>query len=446
MKEMHPFGWHDFLWLLLVLGTAGGLRAFYLYREADAGRTDPPLRVQDVPPTWESSPRPDGKTRPHETEELIENIKEHKWFVSRAPFADSEEPTAHVAPGHPCVLGLLRLAISDKDRFERVVRWMNAGLGALTALLYFCLARHAFQSLVVATLAGLFCAAYPFWVVNTAVYDDGPLNSFVLALALLLGIRAAQTGGAFAGLMFGLTLAGLALVRAALLPFSFAALIWFLWRSRSAKPGWLCGLLVFLGFANGLAPWMVRNFQLFGEPLPVVDSMYLHLWVGNNPEATGGSLTAAMFKTAPADELRTIKDQSQRYAKLADTVRESVRDQPVKTLQRRFKAGLYFFFGERWLTSDELPDGYLLGALLVLFPLAFLGWRWTFGWRKESVPLALAMIWIPLPYLLSHAEGLHGPRLPLDGVLLTYAAFALCCLIPGVGGELLDARPEKAAK
>jgi hypothetical protein len=49
------------------------------------------------------------------------------------------------------------------------------------------------------------------------------------------------------------------------------------------------------------------------------------------------------------------------------------------------------------------------------------------------------MLWVPLPYILGHAEGLSGPRLPLDGVLLCYAAFALVALIPGLNGDLLDA-------
>ena len=77
-------------------------------------------------------------------------------------------------------------------------------------------------------------------------------------------------------------------------------------------------------------------------------------------------------------------------------------------------------------------------TLLGLLVLAFLGWRWSYGWQAESMPAALAMIWIPLPYILSHAEALSGPRLPLDGVLLCYAAFALLCLTPGVRRYFLD--------
>jgi hypothetical protein len=46
-------------------------------------------------------------------------------------------------------------------------------------------------------------------------------------------------------------------------------------------------------------------------------------------------------------------------------------------------------------------------------------------------------MWIPLPYILSHAEALSGPRLPLDGVLLCYSAFAIGCLVPGWSARLL---------
>jgi len=78
----------------------------------------------------------------------------------------------------------------------------------------------------------------------------------------------------------------------------------------------------------------------------------------------------------------------------------------------------------------------LQGSLLAVLLLGFLGWRWTYGWRKQSRLATLAILWIPLPYLLSHAESLSGPRLPLDGILLCYAAFVIACLVPGFGSSL----------
>jgi hypothetical protein len=446
MTEMRRFSSTDFILLLLVFVVAGGLRVAYLMGEADNARTDPPARVQDPSPVLELA------DRPNEMQSLVHNLKEHTWFGTLAPFADREEQTAHVAPALPWLLGGLAKVVPD-DRFASTVRWLNAGLGAVTAVLYFLFARRAFRSLAVATAAGLFCAVHPFWVVNTGVFDDGALAACVLGLAVLLGARAAGTGGPFASLLYGLSLAGLALVRATMLPFAFVALIWFLFRSRSMPRGWLCGLLAFLGFANGLAPWTVRNLQVFGEPLPVVDSMYLHLWIGNNPAATGGTTTPAMADALPVAKLRDDKGrplrQPDRYAALAGAVVDEVREHPVETVRRRIMAGLYFVFGEDLFSTGRLAEGEVpfwlrmsLFAAMFLVPLlAVLGWRWSYAWRKESMPLSLALLWVPLPYLLSHAEALSGPRLPLDGVLLTYAAFALCCLLPGIGWKLREPAP-----
>src|SRR5207245_11292216 len=152
-------------------------------------------------------------------------------------------------------------------------------------------ALRAFGSRLVAGLAGFFCAFHPFWIVNTAEINDGVLASFLLAACLALAARASQASAPFASLLYGLGLAGLSLVRAALLPFAMVAVLWFLLRCRSSARGWLCALLAFLGFVNGLAPWAFRNYKTFGHILPVADSVYLHLWIGNNPKATGGPQT-----------------------------------------------------------------------------------------------------------------------------------------------------------
>jgi hypothetical protein len=239
------------------------------------------------------------------------------------------------------------------------------------------------------------------------------------------------------------------------------ALAWFLLRSRTVSRGWLAAVVAFLGFATGLAPWLVRNWQTFHEPVPVADSAYLHLWEGNHPGATGGAVPPSDWKGLESAE-RAALLQPQRYAKLAPLVWEEVRADPVEAIRRRIRAGVYFFTGERFWTqgrlADERPAGEtptpewlantypvaLNGTLLGMLALGVLGWRLTYGWRETSAPAALAVVWVVLPYVLGHAEGLSGPRLPLDGVLLSYAAFAVACAVPGVGRELREgARPER---
>jgi 4-amino-4-deoxy-L-arabinose transferase-like glycosyltransferase len=463
MREMPRFGMPDVGLLLLILAAAAGVRVGYLTLCADNARTPGPVQVQ-------------GDRSPEE-KRLVTHLAENWSFSTRAPFAAADEETAHASPGYPWLLSLLARLPLDPDS---TARWAQCGLGALTAGLYFLFARRAFRSRLVGGLAGLLCALHPFWVINTAELNDGVLAGFVLAAALFLGTRTSQAGGSLTSLAYGLTLAAAALVRAAWLPFAFVALLWFLLRCRKQPRGWFLALLAFLGFANGLAPWALRNYQVLGDVVPIVDSTHYHLWMGNNPRATGGPLAEqplvdalaqqrGQTPEAVASDLEQLK-QKERYRSLGTPIVDEVRRNPLGTVQRRLWAGLYFFFGETWFKEQKLwrvteappppadadepapsvPSWFtqsypvaLTGTLLGLLLLGVLGWRWTYAWRVESMPAALAVILIPLPYLLSHAEALQGPRLPLDGILLCYAAFVVLCLVPGVGRQLL-AGPQEA--
>jgi 4-amino-4-deoxy-L-arabinose transferase-like glycosyltransferase len=444
MTPMRRFGLVDFVLFLCVLALAGGVRAGYLMLAADYGRNAGPLVVQDA-------------ASDADLQQLIHSVKNNNTFVSAAPLADGPEETAHVSPGYPYLVGMAARFIAP-DRLDSTLRWGQCALGAVTAGLYYLFARRAFRSLAVGVLAGTLCALHPFWIVDTAAINDGTLASFFVGLSLFVGARAGQTGGPFASLLYGLALAGAALVRAALLPFAFVALAWFLLRSRRMPSGWLGALLSFLGFVIGLAPWTIRNWQVFSEPTPIVDSAYLHVWMGNNPSANGGPVDVEKLTTEQLEEVKNIKKQPERYARLGRFAWDEMRRDPPAVPQHRLLSGLAFFFGQREIGPEhrvvdvatpsedsnmpkELADNYegvFLWTVLGVTVLGLLGWRWSYGWRVESMPAVLAMIWIPLPYVLSHAEALSGPRLPLDGVLLCYTAFALLCFWPGVRRFLLD--------
>jgi 4-amino-4-deoxy-L-arabinose transferase-like glycosyltransferase len=444
---MHKSGQHTFFkWLgpIVVFVLALGLRSWYLVDFADSGSTSPPLRVQD-----------------QRLEDLADDLKlarGENQYLGRAPWNDRPEITAFAAPGYFFFASALyRLPVD----FEPAVRWTQCVLGALTAAIWCLLARKLFRSQLVAIVAGLLCAVYPIWIVNVGELDDGVLASFLLVVALLVGTLGSRTGGPLASLAFGLLLALLCLVRAVFVPFAFAAVLWYLWQCKRHQASWVSSVLVFLGFINGLLPWTVRNYQVFHEVVPVVDSAYYHLWVGNNPNATGGPLTLDKQKQTLAmgnveDRERLLRqlyemNEPERYDSLAHDIVHEVRDRPAETLRRRLWAGLCFWFGQDLLeapraptsTASDLPwlvrywQGIETGTLVVVFVLATLGWRWSFAWARRSRLITLAVGLCFLPYLLSHGMAQQGPRLPLDGILLTYAAFALVACIPGVSGQLL---------
>src|SRR5947209_3213693 len=312
MNETPRFGLVDLACLLLVVGGAAGLRAGYIAHYAGDGPADTVFVVQGQGPT-RAVPGETGAQR-SELEDLAHHLNEQRWFGCLAPLADRDEETADVAPGYPW---LLSLAARVQDEPAMLVRWVQCGLGALTVLCYFLFARRAFASTIAATIAGLLGAIYPFWVINTAELADGTLVTFLLAATLALGTRGSQTGGAFTSFLFGVMLAALAMVRAALLPFAFVAFIWYLGRCRTMRAGWFAALLALLGFANGLAPWTLRNWRVFQEPMPIVDSAYLHLWMGNNPRATGATLDEATLRESLRpdllEQLLAETEQPRRY-------------------------------------------------------------------------------------------------------------------------------------
>jgi 4-amino-4-deoxy-L-arabinose transferase-like glycosyltransferase len=466
MTEPRSFGPLDLLLFAAVVALAALLRIGYLVGATDGDRPQGYLFVQDFPGDT-ATPTPERA----DLTALVDNVRFDRGFIATAPFATKEEPTAHTAPGYPMLVGLLARVV-DPAALDSWVQWIQALVGSLTAGLYFLFARRAFRSTLVALLAGVLTAIYPLWVINTAAVNDGTLTAFLLALVLWLGVRAGQSGGAFSSLLLGLMLAGLALTRAYYFPFTLVALGWFLLRSRLIYHGWLCALVAFLGYVAALAPWIVRNYERFQEPVPIVDSAFYHVWIGNNPLANGGPATPSMIRGAEAqlNEGAPLKlgelEQPERYSRLGTIVRETAQNDPLGVLNWRIFSTLDFLLGEDFRTngvfaerlpqapkkdSEQPADSFvrdakeallnasnviLAATMILMLGLGFLGWRWTYGWRTESMPAALAMIWIPLPYILTHAEALHGPRLPLDGVLLSYVAFGLCCFLPGVSGYL----------
>jgi hypothetical protein len=462
-KLPHFTGW-TLLSLLLVLGCAAGARIWYVATCADNGKRDPALLVQGPTPLshFPEGTAIRGRTPPTQLDNLVANLAKRQWFGCLSPLAQDEERTADSAPGYPM---LFSVVVYWTDSADALMRWLQCALGSLTVGCYFFFARRAFHSTLIAILTGLLCAFHPFWIINTAELNDGVLVTFLVGVSMALGARGSQTGHAVTGLGFGLALAGVALTRAALLPFAIVALLWFLWQCRRLPSGWFAGFLALFGFVNALAPWSIRNYSVFDRPIPIATSTYLHLWMGNNPQATGSTLDeAALRGTLSDDRVKALLDepsQAKRYDQLSVECCQEIQDHPAESLSRRINAALVFVLGERWFEQRRLgmmlekadhvaeaPDRLrdhaetiLHATLLAALILALLGWRWSYSWRRYGRMASIAAVWVPLPYVLSHAEYLSGPRLPLDGVLLCFAAFAMASMIPG-----LVSTPKSAAK
>ena len=327
MKPVPPLGLSGLLGCVLVVAVAAATRVGYLVSCCDGGNATPSFAVQGPGPrpNLPSATTLRSRISPSELDELADNLQHHRWFGSLAPFADVEERTAHVAPGYAYCLSW-----SPDDA---TLRRVQAGLGILAVLFLFLYAWIAFASRAAAFVVGLFAAIDPFAILNVAEVGDGTVVTFLLAASLLLGLHAARSANPVTSLAFGLGLAGLCLMRAACLPFAFFGLGWFLIRCRTLRLGWFAGMLALLGFGNGLAPWTVRNYQAFQQPVPIVDSAWLDIWVGVMPGATGGDCDEkALRDSLDAKRLNEMLDepnQAKRYDRLSHDVAQRI-DEPAE--------------------------------------------------------------------------------------------------------------------
>src|SRR5438034_9630313 len=150
----------DLALLLLVMGVAAASRVSYVGECAAQGGAAPPLQVQgptpalDVPPWLLKPEKFRDREHPTELDNLVHNLVAEHWFGGFAPLTpDKEETTAHVAPGYAWLLALIGGATESWDQAEQVMRWLQVGLGTLTAAFYFFFARRAFFSARVGFLA-----------------------------------------------------------------------------------------------------------------------------------------------------------------------------------------------------------------------------------------------------------------------------------------------------
>ncbi len=465
MIPMPRFRWWLILPLVLIVSLSFGLRVGYLTRCTENGWKQTPIEVQG---SGRASHHPErteflGKTSPSVQDNVVANMTDHAWFGCLAPLGEEEELTTHLAPGYPWVSGWVASWAESPDY---LMRWAQCVLSGLTPIGCFYFSRRAFRSNLVGLIAGTLAAAHPFFIVNAAELSDGTAVTFFLVAALALGARASQTGGLFAAFLCGAVLGCLTLIRASMLPFALIAIVWLLWECRRFSFGWFACFLTLFGFINTVAPWSIRNYQVTGQPVPIVNSFYLHLWIGNNPLANGSQLDERTLRKALGNErLEAVlaeTDQTQRYQMLAHDCWDEIQDHPKATLVRRIEATLTFFLGERWLRQREfarvvkdpealaaIPDWLvdqieliLHAAFVLLLVLAFLGWRWSHAWRRQARIAALAMVLLPLPIILSHAEAMSGPRLPLDAVLICFAAYGLVGWLPALAKK---SKPPKLA-
>lgn len=343
---------------------------------------------------------------------------------------------------HPRIVVAAKLALALCD----------VATAALTAALVLLLfgggARRA------ALLAAALVAIDPFLVLASSDVTTEPLATLLLTAALVALLRARDTGAAGRGTVALACAGGVALGLACLTrPGSLAvAPAWLLLpvlgrrgddagATAHARRAGLVVLTAALALAATLAPWTLRNWQRFGEPILVNDAGGYNAWRGTHPR-----LHAMLSSTAPvrfADDSRALEADLERLAREAglgtaasprardrqwwEAARANLADDPARAA--RILARNAAAFLRPWLdpaAQSRLAVAVSAAWFVALGALALLGAGSL--WRRDRVLVVLLVAGVLLA-TLAHVpfQTVLRFRLPFTEPLLLALASAAAC-------------------
>ncbi len=341
------------------------------------------------------------------------------------------EPTAYWPVGYPIFLSLIYRVFGSHMVIAQV---LNVVLACLVTLLTYFFCRRLFDE-ETAKRAALINALLPSWIFISLLPNADILFSLLILTALYLTYRDSTPVNT---LLTGLSLGFATLTRAVsvFFPIFIAAYRYLTERRWKGALGQM--FLLFLLVEAVLFPWQVRNYRVFGKFVLVSTNGGRHVWMGNNPNASGGYMGERSFVPREVfyDYSLMNEIEKDRYAfrqgiKWAlQNPLQAVSIWPKKVIQLylRDSKGVTYGLHEGF---EQLPP-YLLMAFILLaegyyyaLGAAFLLGLWMF-WKKDKwsprfgllIGTVVYFTAIHLPFI---AEGrYHMPLLPLFAMIACF--------------------------
>ncbi|HLK32769.1 MAG TPA: glycosyltransferase family 39 protein [Terriglobales bacterium] len=340
-------------------------------------------------------------------------------------------PSAWEAPLYPFLLaGVFKLFGVYTLASGWMILALNSLFSALTCLVIYRIGDRLFGT-TPARWAAWTWALFPYaiyWPVR--VVWETSLSALLLSLVVLLCLRLEKTPRRGDWVLLGVLWGVIALTNPtllSLLPFSLA---WLGWKLRGRSQALLAGMLLTAAIACLLvAPWLVRNYRVFGQFVFIRDNFGLELHMANNPQSAGrwtrsehpGNDPDAMRKFAEMGELPYMKAE-QRAAF------DFIRTHPGEFLAFCAQRALYFWVGNpqetlagSWTLAPARHLAFLISALA-----AFAGLWLCFRNRVPGTFLLACCLFIyPLPYYLAHPSPRYRHAIEPEMLLLIIYALWL---------------------
>ena len=365
---------------------------------------------------------------------------------------------AYAPPVWSYLLALL-LALPGETRASIQVIQGLFCLGAAATCV--ALVRRLGGSAFAAWMAGALVALQPSLLYYSVVKSDAlPLNAFLLSLIALTGAILLERPHGLGSFAFGLLVALATLARgtpAIAVPI-VALLLFARFRTRSLVPV----ALMATGLTCGLAPWLIRNAIVVGEPV-ITSTSSENFWRGNNELATGGVMDTAGWP------LSTLSPNIEPYSPFSPAIRKVLAGGSEADRHRVFLAEAWRFIGahpdralslfikklkifwwkiesDRWDYSSGMSGLYewiyrtelvlALGGVIALLRRA----PESAGPPRAALGLVLAlMVGISLLQSAFYVQGRH--RFLIEPLLLVFTACGAAAVIDRLRAPLLARSP-----
>jgi len=307
---------------------------------------------------------------------------------------------------------------------------LNSLLSALTCVPIFLLAKQAFGSRV-AKWAGWGWAFSPYGVYYGADWAwSTPLVTFELAWLFLLALRLEKSSRIRAWILFGAFGGIAALTEPVVLTVIPLLGLWSVYRRYSQRQPWQAPMAASaLAAIAVMAPWFIRNYELFHRFIPVRSGFGLELYMGNNGYSTRwvNSALHPNHSDAELQEYERVGEMAYMDHKLAQA-KAYIRSHPGWYAWMTGRRIVYMWTGYWSLSREYLkyepldPPNILVDTTMTV--LGLLGLRRVF--RRDwslGVRFAIALFFFPLPYYFTHPETYYFR--PVDPLIVVLAVVTI---------------------
>jgi 4-amino-4-deoxy-L-arabinose transferase-like glycosyltransferase len=388
------------------------------------------LLVITVGHTYRITPRRDHFQFGWEMGRIARSLASGHGFANPTDLATGA--TAWEAPLYPFLLAaVFKLFGIYSQAAAWVILAFNSLFSALTCLTIYRLGERMFGPQP-ARWAAWTWALFPYaiyWPVR--VVWETSLSALLLSLAILLPLRLDENRLRRDWLLLGLLWGTIALTNPTLLSFLPFSLAWLWWRLRGRSAAVLANMAMSVALCALLvAPWLVRNYRVFGQFVFIRDNFGLEIHIANNPKSSGmwtrtehpGNDPEAMQTFAAMGELHYMK--TEQHAAFS-----FISEHPSEFL-RFFAERMFYFWGgnpqmtlvRSWNLALARHLAFLLSAVA-----AFAGlWLCVRNRVHGTFLLACALLVYPIPYYIAFPAPRYRHAIEPEMVLLIIYALWLC--------------------